>query len=104
MHTGIRHGREPICDFRSVPNDDEWKRFLKEGLTVGVIMYNGACIGVEMPKSLELKITETEPGVKVTVRTQRAIRVALRMFFGLLRQSFGIARQTCREFRGLMCI
>ena len=46
-----------------VTNDDEWKRFLKEGTVVMVVMYNNTCIGVEMPKSIELQITETEPAV-----------------------------------------
>lgn len=39
-------------------------RFLKENTEVEVLIYKGAIIGVEMPDSVELKVTYTEPGKK----------------------------------------
>ena len=38
--------------------------FLKENLEVKVLLYKGSPIGVELPKAVELKVVETEPGVK----------------------------------------
>lgn len=38
--------------------------FMKETMEVSVIMYEGDVIGVELPKNVELKVTETEPGLK----------------------------------------
>ncbi|CAB1128918.1 elongation factor P [Candidatus Hydrogenisulfobacillus filiaventi] len=39
-------------------------RFLKENMTVWIVFYKGAVIGVDLPNSVELKIVETEPGFK----------------------------------------
>jgi len=39
-------------------------RFLKENMEVEVLIYKGSTIGVEMPDSVELKVTYTEPGKK----------------------------------------
>ena len=38
--------------------------FLKEGSEVDVLYYNDKPINIELPKKVELKIVETEPGVK----------------------------------------
>src|SRR5919108_4259096 len=38
--------------------------YLLEGSTPYVTMYEGAAIGLELPASVELQVTETEPGVK----------------------------------------
>jgi len=38
--------------------------YLKEGDAVNLQMYDGEIVGVEMPASVELKVTETEPGEK----------------------------------------
>jgi len=38
--------------------------FLKENMEVEVLMYKGKIIGVEMPATVELKVTYTEPGKK----------------------------------------
>jgi len=51
-------------------------QFLRENMEVEVLVYKGAIIGVEMPDSVELKITYTEPGKKgdtVTNVTKLAI-------------------------------
>ena len=39
-------------------------KYLKEGLEVNVIFYNGKVLEVELPISITLKVTETDPGVK----------------------------------------
>jgi elongation factor P len=38
--------------------------FLKEGNPVGILRYQDQVIGVELPISVELKVVETEPGVR----------------------------------------
>jgi elongation factor P len=42
----------------------EGTQFLKENMEVEVLIYKGKIIGVEMPDSVELKVTYTEPGKK----------------------------------------
>ncbi|MCY1020720.1 MULTISPECIES: elongation factor P [Pyxidicoccus] len=40
------------------------KNFLKENITVGVVFWNGKAIAVNMPNSVDLKVTECDPGVR----------------------------------------
>ncbi len=35
-----------------------------ENMTIGVLLYNGAIMGIELPNFVELTVTETEPGIK----------------------------------------
>jgi elongation factor P len=43
----------------------EWElKFLKENMMVKIMSYQGEVFGVELPNSVELKVTETEPGIK----------------------------------------
>jgi len=43
----------------------EWElNFLKENMNVHISSYNGEILGIQMPNSVELTVTETEPGVK----------------------------------------
>jgi elongation factor P len=42
----------------------EAAKFLKENLNVYVLYYKGKVIGIELPNIVELKVVETEPGVK----------------------------------------
>ncbi|WP_020616803.1 elongation factor P [Paenibacillus daejeonensis] len=43
----------------------EWEiNFLKENMNVNIASYQGEIIGITMPNSVDLKVTETEPGVK----------------------------------------
>ncbi len=42
----------------------EAKDFLKEGLVVRIIFYQGRPLGVELPVFVELKIVETAPGIR----------------------------------------
>ena len=39
-------------------------KYLKEGMEVNVIFHNGKILEVELPISVSLKVTETDPGVK----------------------------------------
>jgi elongation factor P len=39
-------------------------KFLKENMTISIQFYNGSVMGVELPYSVELKVVETEPGIK----------------------------------------
>jgi elongation factor P len=39
-------------------------KFLKENMEVHIIMYHGETLGVELPNSVELEVTATEPGIK----------------------------------------
>lgn len=39
-------------------------KFLKENMTISVQFYQGAVMGFELPYSVELKVVETEPGIK----------------------------------------
>ena len=39
-------------------------KYLKEGMEVNVIFYKGKVLEVELPISITLKVTETDPGVK----------------------------------------
>ncbi|MEK4486442.1 elongation factor P [Psychrobacillus sp. FSL H8-0484] len=39
-------------------------KFLRENMEIQVIQYQGETLGVELPKSVELEVTETEPGIK----------------------------------------
>ncbi|KGX90898.1 elongation factor P [Pontibacillus halophilus JSM 076056 = DSM 19796] len=38
--------------------------YLKENMEINIQFYQGETIGVELPKNVELRVTETEPGVK----------------------------------------
>ncbi|HCY7368600.1 TPA: elongation factor P [Staphylococcus aureus] len=38
--------------------------YLKEGMEVQIQTHEGETIGVELPKTVELTVTETEPGIK----------------------------------------
>ncbi len=43
----------------------EWEiNFLKENMNVNISSYQGEILGIQLPNSVELKVIETEPGVK----------------------------------------
>ncbi|BAU23516.1 elongation factor P [Caldimicrobium thiodismutans] len=42
----------------------EAAKFLVENLQVKVLYYKGRVIGIELPKTVELKVVHTEPGIK----------------------------------------
>jgi len=39
-------------------------KFLKENMEVHIMMYQGETLGIELPNTVELEVTETEPGIK----------------------------------------
>lgn len=61
--------------------------YLKEHLTVNILMHEGSVIGVELPDSVELKVTQTDPGLRgdtatggtkpATVETGATVQVPL---------------------------
>ncbi|WP_414042950.1 elongation factor P [Macrococcus animalis] len=62
-------------------------KFLKENMEVHIQMYEGETLGVELPNTVTLEVTETEPGIKgdtaqgatkqATVETGYALNVPL---------------------------
>ena len=44
--------------------DDSWAKWLTEGMNVQLVIWEGKVISVDVPKSVELVITQSEPGVK----------------------------------------
>lgn len=44
-------------------------KYLKEGVNLEVLMHNGNVVSVELPVSVELAVTETEPGFKGNTAT-----------------------------------
>lgn len=48
----------------------EWEiNFLKENMNVNIASYQEEIIGITMPTSVQLKVTETEPGIKGNTAT-----------------------------------
>ncbi|ANS74945.1 elongation factor P [Paenibacillus yonginensis] len=48
----------------------EWElNFLKENMNVKIVSYQGEILGVNLPMSVELKVVETEPGIKGNTAT-----------------------------------
>lgn len=39
-------------------------KFLRENMEVHIMMYHGETLGVELPNTVVLEVTETEPGIK----------------------------------------
>ncbi|AYC29549.1 elongation factor P [Paenisporosarcina cavernae] len=39
-------------------------KFLRENMEVHIMQYNGETLGVELPNTVVLEVTETEPGIK----------------------------------------
>jgi elongation factor P len=48
----------------------EWEiNFLTENMTVNIASYQGEIIGINLPNSVNLKVVETEPGIKGNTAT-----------------------------------
>ncbi|MBB5173085.1 elongation factor P [Texcoconibacillus texcoconensis] len=43
---------------------EEQLNYLKENMEVQIMTYGGETLGVEVPNTVELEVTETEPGIK----------------------------------------
>lgn len=39
-------------------------KFLRENMEVHIMMFHGETLGVELPNTVELEVTDTEPGIK----------------------------------------
>ena len=48
----------------------KWElNFLKENMTINIVSYQGEILGINLPNSVELKVIETEPGIKGNTAT-----------------------------------
>lgn len=48
----------------------EWElNFLKDNMNVHIVSYQGEILGINLPNSVELKVVETEPGIKGNTAT-----------------------------------
>ncbi|AZS14724.1 elongation factor P [Paenibacillus lutimineralis] len=48
----------------------KWElNFLKENMSVKIVSYQGEILGINLPNSVELKVVETEPGIKGNTAT-----------------------------------
>ncbi|HLR72123.1 MAG TPA: elongation factor P [Pseudogracilibacillus sp.] len=43
---------------------EEELQFMKENIEVSILTYEGEILGIDLPKNVELVVTETEPGLK----------------------------------------
>ena len=63
-----RHFFMDLQSYDQVPLNDEQLgdglRFLKENTPIAILMYEGRPLGVELPTTVELKVTETPPGFR----------------------------------------
>ena len=71
QHTYVESGDYVFMDMisfeetrLSVEQIGKGAKYLKEGMEVNVIFHNGKVLEVELPISITLKVTETDPGVK----------------------------------------
>ncbi len=71
QHTYVESGDYVFMDMTSFEETrlsaeqiGKGSKYLKEGIEVNVIFHNGKILEVELPISISLKVTETDPGVK----------------------------------------
>ena len=71
QHTYVESGDYVIMDMTSFEETrltseqiGKGSKYLKEGMEVNVVFHNGKVLEVELPISITLKVTETDPGVK----------------------------------------
>ena len=56
---------ESYEQFEMPANTIEYElKFLKENMEIAIMLYHGETIGIELPNSVVLEVTETEPGIK----------------------------------------
>ena len=57
--------------------DDLWAKYMKEGTEASLLFWNGKVISVDPPTTMELEVTDTDPGVKGnTVSGERQHRIS----------------------------
>jgi elongation factor P len=61
---------ETFDQFELTKDQLEWElNFLIENMTVNISSYQGEMIGITIPNSVDLKVVETEPGIKGNTAT-----------------------------------
>ncbi|MHA0855576.1 elongation factor P [Paenibacillus sp. CMAA1364] len=56
---------ETYDQFSLTSDQLKWElNFIRENMVVNIVSYQGEILGINLPHSVELKVTETEPGVK----------------------------------------
>ncbi|MGQ3477568.1 elongation factor P [Paenibacillus sp. TY11] len=61
---------ETYDQFTLTSDQLKWElNFLKENMNVNIVSYNGEILGINLPTSVELKVIETEPGIKGNTAT-----------------------------------
>ncbi|MBD8497747.1 MULTISPECIES: elongation factor P [Paenibacillus] len=61
---------ETYDQFNLTQQQLEWElNFLKDNMVVNISSYQGEILGITMPNSVELKVVETEPGIKGNTAT-----------------------------------
>ena len=61
---------ETYDQFTLTSDQLEWElNFLKENMNVKIVSYQGEILGINLPMSVELKVAETEPGIKGNTAT-----------------------------------
>ncbi|WP_408006722.1 elongation factor P [Pseudalkalibacillus sp. A8] len=63
VHTFMDNETYDQLELQTAQIEEELK-YLLENMTVQVQMYQGETIGVELPNTVELEVTDTEPGIK----------------------------------------
>lgn len=67
-HDGQLYYFMNVGNYEQVPLDDEGlgdaAQWLKEGLIIQAEFYEGKAIGVELPKTLEFEVVDTEPAIQ----------------------------------------
>lgn len=61
---------ESYDQFSLTEDQLKWElNFLKENMNVKIVSYQGEILGINLPNSVELKVIETEPGIKGNTAT-----------------------------------
>ncbi|GIP48468.1 Elongation factor P [compost metagenome] len=61
---------ETYDQFSLTSDQLEWElNFLRENMNVKIVSYQGEILGINLPNSVELKVIETEPGIKGNTAT-----------------------------------
>ena len=67
-HDGDSYILMDLENYEQMPLSEEYmsegKDYLKEDMSVSVLFFQGAVIGVDFPSQVVLEVTETEPGIK----------------------------------------
>ncbi|WP_186575819.1 elongation factor P [Aquibacillus kalidii] len=63
VHTFMDNTSFEQLELQSAQIEYELK-FLKENMEVSIMTFQGETLGVDLPNNVELKVTETEPGIK----------------------------------------